>query len=42
MQYNNALSPKLGAPSRFGIEVVLSFAAHQNLTVLGNLKAFGE
>lgn len=40
MQGNHTLSPQLGATTRFGIEMVLPFAAHQNLPILGDFEAF--
>jgi len=38
MQHNHALAAQLGAVARLGVEMILPFAAHQNLAVLRNFE----
>jgi len=41
MQRIHPLSPELCAAAGFRVEVILPFAAHQNLAVLGHLEPLG-
>ncbi len=40
MERIHALATELGATARLGVEVVLSFASHQDLSVLRHLEPF--
>ena len=40
MERIHALATELGATARLGVEVVLSFASHQDLSILRHLESF--